>query len=690
VDEEYLTLKLTLAESALWRYHSRIEQSPAGASSEPDPQFDLAEERIKEWVGPLAKGTASRQDLVKLGQELFALAIHGPVLVRYQQCVALAQERGTRLRIALSVRSSRLIPVPWEYMYDGQSFLLKRGESVVRVLDELPETPGNIGPVKRPLLAVANPADQEQFDAEEHLRKLREALGPGCRPEVRMPADADAIRKALLDDKYDCFYFVGHGRFTEALEGQLVVEGPGGESQYLDADRLAEWTREGQVRFAYLNACSGARTGVGNPFTGVAQRLMRDGEVACVVAMQAPIAQRAALKIAEEFFTDLQKGHGPEVALARSRTAPDDFATWGLLTIYTRLVAPAGQVAAAPLHRQEADPGDPVVTVIQRTELPLPTDSSKAYRRSATEPPAKPASTHHGPRLTPGHRGVMMGLVLTAGLILLAGLVLGLVLRALYPPNSTGRDDSSRFSTSDGADLVAISGGTFTVGSDDPEDDNPKREVRLAPFYIGAHEVTQRQFAAVMGYNPSYFSASASGRPGAAYPDSSPPGGGRDVVREEDTESYPVENVSWVEARKFCQRLTEREHASGGQRQYRLPTEEEWEVACRAGTSTKYYSGDLEDDLKSVGWYEGNSKGRTYAVGSKNKNAYGLYDTHGNVWEWCSTEHQDPDRPGPFRIVRGGCWLSYAAACRSTACRWRLEAEPNRDVGLRVACDGRP
>ncbi|BAF36128.1 hypothetical protein [Microcystis phage LMM01] len=171
----------------------------------------------------------------------------------------------------------------------------------------------------------------------------------------------------------------------------------------------------------------------------------------------------------------------------------------------------------------------------------------------------------------------------------------------------------------------------------------------IKSFRIGKYPVTQIQYQAVMGANPSYFQ----GNP-----------------------QNPVENVSWNDAQAFCQKLSK---ATG--KQYRLPTEAEWEYACRAGTTTEYYFGDDYRQLGDYAWYFDNSQGTTHPVGLKLPNAWGLYDMHGNVWEWCQNS-----------CVRGGSWGISSNLCRSAIRDHDLYLRGFRDydIGFRVAETIRP
>jgi formylglycine-generating enzyme required for sulfatase activity len=203
-------------------------------------------------------------------------------------------------------------------------------------------------------------------------------------------------------------------------------------------------------------------------------------------------------------------------------------------------------------------------------------------------------------------------------------------------------------------EMVLIPAGEFKMGSPDDvfDREKPQHRVRITkPFYLGKYPVTQGQYERMTGKNPSYFSKS---------------GGGRDKIGEEDTSQFPVECVSWGDAVEFCKRLSAKE-----KKEYRLPTEAQWEYACRAGSKTRYYFGDDESQLGEYAWFRDNSGGKTHPVGQKKPNAWGLCDVHGHVWEWCQDwygEYQEnspaDDPTGPatdsYRVLRGRAWFDPA------------------------------
>jgi formylglycine-generating enzyme required for sulfatase activity len=222
--------------------------------------------------------------------------------------------------------------------------------------------------------------------------------------------------------------------------------------------------------------------------------------------------------------------------------------------------------------------------------------------------------------------------------------------------------------------------GSPTNEQDRDSDEGPQTVVTLTKgFFVGQHEVTQGEYQAVMKSNPSGFK----GDP-----------------------NRPVEQVSWHDATNYCARLTGRERTAGGLPEgwvYRLPTEAEWEYACRAGTTTRFSYGDDAGyaQFGNYAWYNSNSKATTHAVGQKQPNAWGLYDVHGNVWEWCLgwygtypggrvTNPKGPDS-GSLRVIRGGGWDGDAWGCRSAFRSYYWPDGRYGDLGFRaVLAPGQP
>lgn len=206
-----------------------------------------------------------------------------------------------------------------------------------------------------------------------------------------------------------------------------------------------------------------------------------------------------------------------------------------------------------------------------------------------------------------------------------------------------------------GYELVFIPGGVFMMGSDEYDDEKPVHEVRVSDFYMGRYPVTNEQYAVFLKENPEAEEPRFWGD------------------RNFNQPRQPVVGVSWHNANQYA------EWAG-----LCLPSEAQWEYACRAGTATRYYTGDTEEDLDRAGWYDENSGGKLHPVGEKEPNQFGLYDMHGNIWEWCrdwygdypigshSTPIDDPigSDSGSYRVFRGGSWNWYARSCRS-ACRIR-------------------
>ncbi len=246
--------------------------------------------------------------------------------------------------------------------------------------------------------------------------------------------------------------------------------------------------------------------------------------------------------------------------------------------------------------------------------------------------------------------------------------------------------DEKVLTNSIGMPFKPLPGGTFKMGSDPGDeqlaDCGPAHDVTLTvAFELGVYPVTQDQYESVMGANPSLFI----------------------------NPKNPVEHVKWNDAVEFCRRLSELPEEKQLYA-YRLPTEAEWEYACRAGTTTAFSCGDSYSDLDEYAWYEENSDSETHPVGKKKPNSWGFYDMHGNVWEWCLDWHEDyssdavtertpqsiladPMRwPRPDctegRIYRGGDYDTGPDAfdgCQSAYRRWAEPEDTVEDpIGFRV------
>jgi formylglycine-generating enzyme required for sulfatase activity len=268
------------------------------------------------------------------------------------------------------------------------------------------------------------------------------------------------------------------------------------------------------------------------------------------------------------------------------------------------------------------------------------------------------------------------------------------------PSFSRGQKARRTIISSIGLKLVRIEPGTFQMGTTKEQIDQllrlfrgseregfdaeqPQHPVKITrPFFLGTHPVTQGQYKAIMGRKPSHFKGS---------------------------DDLPVENVSWFDAVNFCNRMSVKDKrtpfyriditdvADVGGNGYRLPSEAEWEYACRAGSATLFPFGDDAVKLGEHAWCFSNSQSKTHLVGQKSPNAWGLYDLLGNVYEWCADWYDEKyyasspaaDPPGVSgasdRVFRGGCWRFDATGCRPAARLGNAPESRNYILGFRVA-----
>lgn len=215
------------------------------------------------------------------------------------------------------------------------------------------------------------------------------------------------------------------------------------------------------------------------------------------------------------------------------------------------------------------------------------------------------------------------------------------------------------FTNSIGVEFVYINSGSYMMGS--PEDygdanEHPQKQVVISDgFYLGKYEVTQEQWEKIMGDNPSKFKG----------------------------KNLPVENVSYNQVMEFVQKLNQKENTA----KYYLPTEEEWEYACRAGTSHRYFHGDNASlkMLDKYAWYYMNSSATSHPAGQKSANAFGLFDMHGNVWEWCNSKSVTDNDSRVKKVSRGGSWSVGAYFCRCAVRDFNYVDNKYFDLGFRLA-----
>jgi formylglycine-generating enzyme required for sulfatase activity len=314
------------------------------------------------------------------------------------------------------------------------------------------------------------------------------------------------------------------------------------------------------------------------------------------------------------------------------------------------------------------------------------TPSPKVAPPPLSSPPPPPVSIKSSPSPIPPQRWSRRKVLITFGLFTV-GTVASNIFAQLFRQNPTPTPPSPRplppplpppftekLPNGVTLEMVGLPAGQFLMGSPDSDPDardneKPQHQVKVNSFAIGKYPVTQAQYEAVMGTNPSRF---------------------------QNNPQNPVEKVSWNDAQAFCQKLSQ---ITG--KTYRLPTEAEWEYACRAGTTTRFYFGDDANQLGDYAWYYGNSQGTTHPVGQKKPNAWGLYDMSGNVWEWCEDDWYDNyigaptdgsawitnnnDNDYDYRIPRGGSWYNIPNLCRSAFRNYNYR-RLFFNVGFRVVC----
>jgi formylglycine-generating enzyme required for sulfatase activity len=644
----YLDFDLKI-ERAGKRYAARVLHSPVGEASH---SFTLpfSEEKLENLLlkiggrrlGPIRRiNSAELEAARELGGKLFEAVFGDEVRTCFGKSLDEAsrqKETGIGLRLKLRLQEvPELADLPWEFLYDPRfnRFPAQSNQTPIVRYIELPArvTPLAINLPLRVLVVISSPTGDPRYpllDVEREKSMLQKAFDPLIRREqvqVQWLAEATmpALQRCLRAGTFHVLHYIGHGGFDkQGGEGVLVLEDGQRHSQWAGAERLSVLLHDHRwLRLVVLNCCEGALNSPTDPFAGVATSLIRQG-IPAVVAMQFEISDNAAITFSSEFYAALVQGFPVDAAVAEARKAiffSSNDIEWGTPVLYMR--SPDGVLFNMPEQRRQPEIEEEQKE--QAFEFEVVTVNAKGREIKRTRGKAYQQIEDLG-------KGVIL-------------------------------------------EMVYIPGGTFLMGSPENEEgrfdfEGPQHEVTVAPFYMGKYPVTQEQWEVVMGNNPSYFKGA----------------------------KRPVENVSWDDVQEFLRKLNERvcsNRFSGQeerlkpslQTEYRLPSEAEWEYACRAGTTTPFYFGEtITTDLANYNGnytYASGPKGeyrkQTTDVGSFQPNVFGLYDMHGNVWEWCADPWHNNYQGAPTdgsvwelsggsrRVLRGGSWSDHPRLVRCAA-----------------------
>jgi formylglycine-generating enzyme required for sulfatase activity len=655
----------------------------------------------------LSRGEEGEDTVQDFGNSLFDFAFPPKLRALYAASAQLEPHSTLRLRIT----PPELAALPWEFLYDADGYdYLALSTPVVRYLD-VPKAPRELisGRPLRILAMAASPRNLPALDVDHERRRLADALSDlvakGLVELSWVPGQTWwDLQKALDGGPWHMFHFIGHGAMDKPTgQGVLAFTAEnGGRSENIVASDIALLLAGHQdLRIAMINACESARGSPLNGFSSVASAIVQRG-IPAAVAMQYEITDEAAISFARGFYEGIASKLPVEQAVTRARRAMK--------------IAHSGSLEwVTPVLYLRARTGD----------------------LFDIDPPQIPKTGKPGKRRIPlpSRRGALrIACGLGAAGVLGTGLWEVRDRQKLPSPHPVDVDlttvdehgvkNAEQPQSVDVFDVPlggtalsfsVIPAGSFLIGSPEQElerrlNEGPQKRIEIRKFALGRTTVTQAQWLALYNllpsgtqtfpYNPSSF----------LYPD------------------HPIETISWDQATEFCRRLSEKVGLS-----IRLPSESEWEYACRAGTETPFHYGPtITPELANYcgtgeavrGWslklnvtaqtYEGMTytsgayadgppgtfKNGTVAVGTYPANGFGLYEMHGNVWEHCFD-------PGPFdystipangnpaggqgdsHVLRGGSWSHNPAICRS-AYRDSIQAGSAGwagRVGLRLACD---
>ncbi|MDJ0840670.1 MAG: SUMF1/EgtB/PvdO family nonheme iron enzyme [Acidobacteriota bacterium] len=619
----------------------RRGQLPSTAGQGTVPWFrNIQSKKEEEWT---------RLSLQRFGELLYTALFQGEIKSRYEESLGRVEGKGRGLRLVIKQDPrhpdlARIFSLPWEYLYrpDPPDFLsLSRKSPVVRYPAVPRPEGGNPLPERLRILAlVAAPTDLSELDLEAEREHVRAAwcTHPSVKIDYFEHADLPGLRKRLLTCDYHVLHFMGHGGFDQIrAQGLLYFENGDGLGDPVSGERLATFLKDFRtIRLVFLNACQTGQndtSGV-NAFAGVAAALVMGG-LPAVLAMQYPVSDRAAIAFGETFYRRLAAGDPVDTAVVEGRLAIhalDERGTeWGTPVLYSRV--PGGLLFAprapecTPKSTTLSIPGDLLHKKPKRPWL-KPTMAAATvlgatlgfqytdFSFSSTDQPerSKPfmEPEKNKPAIEPG------------------------------PSYPAGMEKTLTLPGGVPLTLVWVPAGRFTMGSSALKvDEKPFTAVLTRGFWIGKTEITQKQWVAVMGKNPSHFKGD---------------------------DARPVDTVNYRDVISFLVKLQQKLNLPG----LNIPTEAQWEYACRGG-SEEFFPGNPQE----VGWFGEGETGGTHPVAGKKPNAYGLFDMHGNVWEWVRDWYADypagemmtdPKGPkkGAYKVLRGGSYVNPEEKCSCT------------------------
>ncbi len=688
---EYLDFDLDIGEGNGLSY-PLAARSPAGEARETMTfpyTRDQLELRLKDLtIALLRAASISRQNLppelqsVKdMGADFFNALLTGDIRSRYDLSRRMAEEQGKGLRVRLRIQAPELSALPWEYLYDPRNseyLCLSTSTPLVRYLEVSQVVrPMGVNLPLRVLGMICSPSDQAALDVALEKRRVEEALaGLQRQGQVELTwlegQTWSDLQDALLDGPWHVFHFIGHGGFdTTRDEGFLALARDDGTSHRLHATELARLLADHrELRIVVINACQGARSSWESIYSSTAAVLVRRG-IACAVAMQFSVTDKAAVELARRFYTMLARGLPVDAALTEARKALsiafDNSVEWGTPVLFMR--SPNGVL----FEPHTAQPKKPVEPDLEEKKAQSGAEELQARGQAILEEEKKRISalikTRRQGETSPEPPAKAPELPI--------------------PESVKGRarreGDRLWVQIAPGVEMefVRVPEGEFWMGSDPTKDKEatadelPRHKVWLDEYWIGRYPVTNAQ------YEP-FVSATKRKTP-ASWVDGILPAWQKE-------HPYPVNYVSWEDAAAFC--------AWSG---FQLPTEAEWEKAARGTDGRKYPWGSEKPDRDRCNikdWYSHATAAGRFSP--KGDSPYGCADMLGNVWEWCAdwyspsyyevSPNRNPAGPesGDKRVLRGPSWYSNG---RETRCASRYKSNLDSDfanIGFRVVLGSNP